>query len=101
MDWHLRANGSLQPHENVGESLKHMSAQKMHRKLRTRYNVARDKHHLATRITLPNSKAVADVLWNDAKAAFTSLLSDQELQTATTCFMITTHLPRLQPTLAP
>ena len=79
MDWHLRANGSLQPHESVGKSLEHISAQKMHRKLRTRYNIARDKYHVTTRITLPNSKAVADVLWNDAKAAFTSLLSDPRI----------------------
>ena len=36
-------------------------------------------HNISTKITLPNSKAVADVLWNDAKAAFTSLLSDPRI----------------------
>ena len=56
MDWHLRANGSLQPHESAGESLEHMSAQKMHRKLQTRCNIARDKCHLDTRIALPSDR---------------------------------------------
>ena len=51
----------------------------MHKKLRKRYNVAPEKHNISTKITLPNSKAVADVLWNDAKAAFTSLLSDPRI----------------------
>ena len=49
------------------------------KKLRARYNVTPEKHNISTKITLPNSKAVADVLWNDAKAAFTSLLSDPRI----------------------
>ena len=79
MEWHSQANNKLKPHESVGNHPEHASAQKICKKLRKRYNVTPKKHNISTKITLPNSKAVADVLWNDAKAAFTSLLSDPRI----------------------
>ena len=63
----------------MGNHPEYISAQKICKKLRARYNVTPEKHNISTKITLPNSKAVADVLWNDAKAAFTSLLSDPRI----------------------
>jgi hypothetical protein len=78
MHWHFVSNGSLHPWQTVHQSLAYIPREKLFTKLRKRYNCTEGYHNI-TKITLPHSKAKATIVWNDAKAAMTSLLTDPRI----------------------
>ena len=78
MKWHLECSGDLHYSQSVRQSPAFITRDKLFKMLRERYSY--DKlYHQETIITLPHSKARALIVWNDAKAAMTSLLTDPRI----------------------
>ena len=80
MDWHLRENEKLAPREKVTESKLHVSRRKVFKMLRKRYNVNPKDYGKTVEITLPHTKARANVIINSVEAAITSLLTDPRIR---------------------
>ena len=78
MHWHLTSNGVIRSHQTVQQSPTFISREKIFKKLRFRYN-HNESYLNTTKITLPHSKAKADIVWTDAKVAMQSLLTDPRI----------------------
>ena len=78
MDWHLKTVGNIHPTQTVKQSNDFISRERLFKTLRERYKY--DKmYHQVTPITLPHSKAKAQIVWNDAKECISSLLTDPRI----------------------
>ena len=78
MHWHLSTVGNIHETQSVSQSTDFIPREKLFRKLRERYKYD-ELYHQVTKITLPHSKAKAQIVWNDAKEAITSLLTDPRI----------------------
>ena len=78
MKWHLEAMGKLRANEPVTSSPEYISREKIFKMLRRRYNV-NPIHRNIEKIILPHSRAQANIVWHDAKAAMVSLLTDPRI----------------------
>ena len=78
MHWHLTCNGNIHQRQPVSQSSSFISRDKLFKKLRKRYKY-NELYHQVTKITLPHSKAKAQIVWNDAKEVLTSLLTDPRI----------------------
>ena len=78
MQWHLVTCKKLREHESLGRSFDFLSKEKLFNKLRIRYNMDKNYRNVTT-ITLPSSKAKANIVWNDAQMVVQSLLTDPRI----------------------
>ncbi len=80
MEWHLRATGKLHPHQKKSETPAFISREILFKKLRERYNMPLKSYSLQRTITLPSSKASANLVVNDVKMVMQHLLTDPRIQ---------------------
>ncbi len=80
MEWHLRVNGQVLPHQTIGTHPDFISRKKLFKKLRERYNYDATKWNIVKEITLPHSRARARIVCNDAEAVMQSLLTDPRIR---------------------
>ena len=78
MHWHLSTIGKIHPTQSERQSSDFISRERLFKQLRKRYKYEESYHHV-TKITLPHSKAKAQIVWNDAKEVITSLLTDPRI----------------------
>ena len=78
MHWHLSTVGKIHPRQTVQQSSDFISREKLFKMLRERYNYDKSCRQV-TKITLPHSKAKAQIVWNDAKQVIMSLLTDPRI----------------------
>ena len=76
IEWHLRANGQLHAKQTLTKSPYYVSTKVLYKNLGIRYEYKEDSVTEVKRVTLPHSKAVVDVLVNDAKVVMRQLLTD-------------------------
>ena len=79
MEWHLRTNGDIHPHESVGSCKSFYSRKKVFKYLSERYNMHENYNNLA-KIVLPSSMASVNIVWSDAKMVLQSLLTDPRIK---------------------
>ena len=78
MHWHFTMVGQIHEAQNVRQSSEFIAREKLFNRLQKRYNY--DKfYRQVIQITLPHSKAKAKIVWNDAQAVMTSLLTDPQI----------------------
>jgi hypothetical protein len=65
MHWHLVATGAIDPRQTAHDSFEYITRQKLFEGLRKRYNYNKMCNQVTT-LTLPQSKARAQIVWNDA-----------------------------------
>ena len=78
MHWHLTTVGKIRPMQANSDSSDFIPRHKLFAKLRQRYKYD-GLYHQVTKITLPHSKAKAQIVWNDAQEVITSLLTDPRI----------------------
>jgi hypothetical protein len=78
MHWHLTSKGSIYNSQTVRDSTVFITRQTLYTRLRERYNFT-NLFQQTTKITLPHSKAKAQIVWSDAQAAMSSLLTDPRI----------------------
>ena len=78
MHWHLTTVGKIRSMQTNSDSSDFIPRHKLFTKLRQRYKYD-GLYHQVTKITLPHSKAKAQIVWNDAKEVITSLLTDPRI----------------------
>jgi hypothetical protein len=78
MHWHLSTVGKIHETQSVRDSSDFISRDKIFNRLRERYKYTESYHQVA-KITLPHSKAKAQIVWNDAREVITSLLTDPRI----------------------
>ncbi len=79
MEWHLKTTGELRSHETLGNSQLYLSRKRLFDFLRNRYNMAQN-YSVVKPITLPSSKAKANIVVNDARLVIQSLLTDPRVR---------------------
>ena len=79
MEWHLKANKVLKPHEKLGDTKQHITRDRLFASLKRRYNIKKDYYGQVKRVTLPSSKATVNIVCNDAGAMLRSLLTDPRI----------------------
>ena len=78
MHWHFVANGNIRERQSVSNCPDYISKEKVFQRLRERYKYDKG-YHQTTTITLPHSKAKAQIVWNDARELMISLLTDPRI----------------------
>ena len=80
MRWHFTANGKMNERKTLSQVSGYISRETIFNLLRKRYNCnAKSYGNIAT-LSLPHSRAKVEIVWNDAKAAIISLLTDPRIQ---------------------
>ena len=91
MHWHLTTVGKIHERQRARQSSNFVAWEKLFGKLQKRYKY--DKlYHQVTKITLPYSKAKAQIVWNDAKEVMTLLLTDPRITNDHYLFFKTTPM---------
>ena len=75
MDWHFRANGTIESHESVADAPGYISRKNLMEKLAERYNMD-GKFCQMKRVLLTGSTTRVDVFWRHARDCVQSLLTD-------------------------
>ena len=78
-EWHLRATGVLHPKQKYADSPAYVSTKVLYKELQIRYDYLEDALTEVKSVTLPHSKAVVNVLINDAKVVMRQLLTDPRI----------------------
>ena len=79
MEWHINALGTLKPGQSFRNHPSFISKDKLLNLLKERYKIYNNPGVKMTRMTLPHSKACADIVHYDAKEAIISLLTDPRI----------------------
>lgn len=77
MEWHLRATGKIQDHQQVKDVKQiYISRQKLIKKLAKRYNMDQNNLVRVKQIILPCSKTKVNIVYHEARDCVVSLLTD-------------------------
>ena len=78
-EWHFRANGDIKSYESLKDCDAYIPRGKLFKFLRKRYNME-EKYGIPQKIVLPYSRAGVQLMLNDTKAVFESLLTDPRVR---------------------
>ena len=79
MEWHLKANGDIHPHESIRGNPEFLSRQTLFENLQVRYNMDQNYNNVS-KIVLPHCKSKVKVVTNDAELVLQSLLTDPRIK---------------------
>ena len=79
MEWHLKSNGDIHPHESLGSTKQYLSRDKLFKELRIRYNMTEGINNVS-QIVLPSSKAKVNIVWSQAHMVIQSMLTDPRIR---------------------
>ena len=77
-EWHLKITGDLVEGQSLGKNASFYSRKSVYKRLEKRYNMEGFGH--ITKITLPYSRMIVDVVWNDFCKVAQHMLADPRIQ---------------------
>ena len=80
MEWHFRANGTLKHYQPLSTIREYIPRNQLFSKLGQRYNFSPKCAPVTHNVTLPSSKATANVVTYDAATLMISLLTDPRIR---------------------
>ena len=79
MEWHLKSNGDIHPHESLGSTKQYLSRDKLFKELRIWYNMTEGINNVS-QIVLPSTKAKVNIVWSQAHVVIQSMLTDPRIR---------------------